>query len=1320
MRKNWFRWALYPILITFLIWAVLTSIVIPRAEEWVKSNVERLSGESTPFVITLEDFQIDFSSASLVIEGLKLVPKEDFAKFLKPITIASVHVNVDTFQLLTQRLQVRAVFVNDLQVDIDLDPLMENPSKPKKLPVRELLETLNNLPIDRVYLMNPTIKLSSKKQQASGVISGRMLSLRQEKFQLTLKSDLENITAKFKDSEVKILVRTTALLTPDKLDLLHSEIKTEGLQLRGKAQVIRVEDLMLGAPLTYSMQANVSLPELQKQLVENFKLKVPDITGTVESQVMGEWTKEKGFKASLDLKTQAVKVAAFEIGQAQLKGELDTDRLFLDELQLKHTAGQASLIQSSLQLHEPYQFAGTINLEQMNLQKLFVSMQLKNIPVDINAKGRVPCSGTLVPIEVNCYGDLEGTDIWVGSSMNKDSTIVALDKVNAKGKFNLNTEKIDFESQLNIGENWGKTSGVVIFKEGFNINFDTKELDISNVKSLLGLKWRGKTSIEGFTKGDSNAAITQIKFSTTGFALEDYFFDRLTTTLGYDDGTISLTETDFTVDNLHAQGNLAIALGGKGTTIQGAFKLPQLGLAGVRKLVEKKIPLPTRMEGRGQGEVSFKGPLDVWKMDLDFKGDMIDVVVGPESFGNLHAEVKSEAGNMNFNNVQFSKGNSKITVQGQIANTQQFNLKVDGQQWRLEETELLSKVGVSLLGNLNFTGEVTGALTDPVFQARGNVSETVLADQEVPNSFFNLLTTKDHLQGSANVFGNKIQGDIDIPFDKVRPLKVRVKTLDWNFAQLLAILSGNLQPNEFDSRLTMELDLKSDSGKWDNLNGSLKAPVFMLRRSQTSLQNTQPIVVDFRSGLINIKSFILQGPDQTGIKLDGENFRFDNLNLKMKAAFDLRILHLFLPFLDDLGGPFELSAQLRGNLAHPQLLGSASIKDAFIKLRGFPHPFEQLSSQITFSQNTVLLQDLKGEIAGGELTGGGRILINGIRDFPMNLRFRLENAQLNVPEKIKTIGTADITLTGNWFPFVLGGEYVVRSGLFEKELSGSSGGLTPRQSQFLPKVVKENRSEPILLDLKIDFTQGISVKNSLIDGSATGNLNVKGPPDAPGITGRVYAVRGSKVIFKDKIFDVQNGVITFSNPDEINPDVYLIATSRVNEYDITLLVQGPGKTANVRLSSVPPLPEPEIVSLLALGITSSQLEKNIQAGEQTRQAQGEVFGAVVSQTFGKGFQNALGVNLQVTSSFDTIKNVSVPKMTLSKQLNTRTNAQVSRPLSGSRTTEFKLQYKLNQDLSVIGSYEARSAEEDTTAVQSNERNNSSVFGLDLEFRKEFK
>ncbi|HWU42044.1 MAG TPA: translocation/assembly module TamB domain-containing protein, partial [Bdellovibrio sp.] len=115
----------------------------------------------------------------------------------------------------------------------------------------------------------------------------------------------------------------------------------------------------------------------------------------------------------------------------------------------------------------------------------------------------------------------------------------------------------------------------------------------------------------------------------------------------------------------------------------------------------------------------------------------------------------------------------------------------------------------------------------------------------------------------------------------------------------------------------------------------------------------------------------------------------------------------------------------------------------------------------------------------------------------------------------------------------------------------------------------------------------------------------------------------------------------------------------------------------------------------------------------------EIGGAVLAKPINKQLESTLGLNLAVTSQYDSTRNISVPKVTLSRKLSEKFKVSGSRSVGDVEGYDVKLEYLLNNNITAVGSYENKNLYENTT-IQNTPQELENVFGLDLEFKREFK
>jgi hypothetical protein len=71
--------------------------------------------------------------------------------------------------------------------------------------------------------------------------------------------------------------------------------------------------------------------------------------------------------------------------------------------------------------------------------------------------------------------------------------------------------------------------------------------------------------------------------------------------------------------------------------------------------------------------------------------------------------------------------------------------------------------------------------------------------------------------------------------------------------------------------------------------------------------------------------------------------------------------------------------------------------------------------------------------------------------------------------------------------------------------------------------------------------------------------------------------------------NVTNGFVYFSKDDPFTPKLNIQATSTLQDYNINVLIYGTASDPKTVMSSEPPLPQEDIVALLATGATTSSL-----------------------------------------------------------------------------------------------------------------------------------
>jgi translocation and assembly module TamB len=1310
---------LTPALIVLILVALAQYLVFPKVSDWALSSAKTALKNEANLELNVGSTRLSFLRLSVFLNDVKVSGK--IKGLADNVSADMIQVRVDPLGLLLGQIRISAIVIDGAVIKINLDDLPKDDS-PKPLPINELFKWTDKIPIERLAFRRSQLNLESPRNKMAAQLKplDALLTNYVQKLALRFYAPSITISSSRWAEPFGMSLETLMTLESQKLTVQSAQLMALGQTIRLQGELVDPSMAFIKPQGKADLKMSSDLAPLGEK-IKTFYKDTPELQGLVHVESVFSFKGTNSYEGRANVETREVKIGKFDAGSMKAEGSLQGQVLSLSEVSLTHNAGIARLTKNTIKLAAPYEFTTTLDVEQLDVQKLLVALGLKKVPVWLTAKGKLPCEGKIQNFELSCSGTVDAQNLKVRAGISsEEKMIVEIEKGHIEGNLFVDLEKVKLKTTLRFGDDVGQVNGEVAYKKGFKFDFKSDSLDFRQIKDLAGLDFKGRTSLQGSTQGDSDAATLEINLQTRNFNFEKYFLGDVAGIVAYERGHVLINKIEGVLPSTVYQGAIDVDLHKK--NISGNISIPKTDLKDLAQVFSGVYKIPVDVNGPGSAEAEFSGPFDFWKMSYRLKSQFKNGQIQGESFTAADFNVRSTDGLIKTEQVEIRKSISTLKVSGTIQPDRQAQLSIDGTNWRMEESEFVNRIKNNLLGALNFNAKVNGLITSPSLEARGHLAELVVDEQEIPSSFFEFRLSKELFEGEANLFGNKIQADFKLPLGDKAGMRFRARTTDWNFSTALSLAGASQLQQEYESLLTSEIDVSSETGDWKTLTGSVVIRNFFLKRGTLSVKNSSPMELKLNKGIMNLKNFKLSGPN-TDISIEGNDFSVNDLNVRVDAESDLRLAHIFLPFLEDIGGPFTLSSTLSGTYKKPEVLGSAKIDNTFIKLKGFPHAVEKLKSDIIFSHSRILVQNIKGILAGGTVTGEGSVAIAGINDIPTNIKIKAEGLNLNFPDKVKSQGDANLTFTGRWFPFVLSGVYRVNSALFEKEFTEKSGGTNQlRESIYLPKVLKEGSFDPIILDIQVLLDRNVLVKNSTMDGSVNGSIQIKGAPNLPVILGKINIDKGSKLIFKDKIFEVGSGSATFSDTKEINPDLFLSAQARVSDYDINLLVQGPAKgPPTIRLSSVPPLADQEIVSLLALGVTSEQLDSNIGSRDQANQVGYEALNAAISSVGKDNFlQSKLGVNVQITSGFDNTKNVNVPKVTFTKKITRKWSTNVSAGIgTGQGSKEVKVQYQMNNNWSAVGSWEGQELQEGTS-VNNVTKESQSVFGLDLEFKREFK
>jgi translocation and assembly module TamB len=165
-------------------------------------------------------------------------------------------------------------------------------------------------------------------------------------------------------------------------------------------------------------------------------------------------------------------------------------------------------------------------------------------------------------------------------------------------------------------------------------------------------------------------------------------------------------------------------------------------------------------------------------------------------------------------------------------------------------------------------------------------------------------------------------------------------------------------------------------------------------------------------------------------------------------------------------------------------------------------------------------------------------------------------------------------------------------------------------------------------DVAIKTKDPFSIRGNLATGKAIADLHLGGTGSHPELKG-IVKLQDVEATLPFSRLDVTNGFLYFDPSDSFNPRIDLQGRSVIRDYTVRVYVYGDSLAPQAIFTSEPPLPQEEIISLLATGATRQELtgNSNVLAGRAAM--------LLVQQLYRKIFKK--GQPTQSNSAFDRLQ-----------------------------------------------------------------------------------
>lgn len=297
------------------------------------------------------------------------------------------------------------------------------------------------------------------------------------------------------------------------------------------------------------------------------------------------------------------------------------------------------------------------------------------------------------------------------------------------------------------------------------------------------------------------------------------------------------------------------------------------------------------------------------------------------------------------------------------------------------------------------------------------------------------------------------------------------------------------------------------------------------------------------------------------------------LQFRLQDA-DLSLLSLVAPTIKDAVGTVQGEVKVGGTVQAPRMTGFLRSSGGRFREAAINTPIENLDLDVAFTQETIEVRSISATVGKGRAAVSGSVSITNLRPSRLQLSLRADAVTLDIPGLYNGALTANFKLEGPAAQPMLSGRATVSDGLISPSGAAAQGGGPggPGGLGVLPPGLN--------LDLSVDAGQNTTFTLGAIRAQVEGSVHVGGTLAHPALSGRVTSPEG-EVAFLGTTFRLTGGEAVFSESLGIEPQISARAQQVYGDTIVFLDVNGPATHPELTLTANPPLPQDEIVTLVA-------------------------------------------------------------------------------------------------------------------------------------------
>ncbi len=600
----------------------------------------------------------------------------------------------------------------------------------------------------------------------------------------------------------------------------------------------------------------------------------------------------------------------------------------------------------------------------------------------------------------------------------------------------------------------------------------------------------------------------------------------------------------------------------------------------------------------------------------------------------------------------------------------------------LSRIHWLSGHNLDAAGKLAISITGSGTLENPNLQANATVNTLDLGGQRLGDFRMSAHTANRTLiyDATTNLAGAELNLHASTALNNEYQTEAQLQFSRFNVGALFQM--AHIQAVSGESALAGTISISGPLAHPEQLRGDAQLRQLAMTVAGVHLQSEGGLHATLAGGRVQLDPLHVTG-ENTDLRVQGtlsiQGAR--QMNVAAVGSINLRLAESLDSDLT-ASGVTTFKVEAHGPLEHPGLQGTIEFQNGALSLEDLPNGLSQLHGTLEFNQNRLEVKSLSA------MSGGGLLNVTGFLAYQhgiyANLAVTGNEVHIRYPEGVTSLADAKLQLQGSQSNLLLSGDVLINRFATSPDLDLAA--LAAQASASLQSVAApESPSNHVRLDVHIVSSPQLSFQNAFAKLAGDVDLHLRGTVASPSLLGRVSITEGSAMIAGTR-YDLERGDITFTNPVRIEPIIDLSATAHVQDYDISLGLNGSLQKLSVTYRSDPPLPESDVVSLLALGHTANQQRLYTQQQEQaiSNPTTDALLGGALNATVSNRVQKLFGAgSVKVDPNYLGAFGNSTSRITVQEQLGRNVTLTYATDVNTTSQQLLQAEVAINREFSLV-------------------------------------